>query len=172
MKKKIDAFRHTLKKSTPVITVDTAWGDVKGRFVGQEDYERLNEEQREQAFAKFITRLKEKQQQSSSSTALLSAEEGEEFDDRRRHHKKRSRRHDGDDAASDYSDVSEAAGAGKRRGTKRHRGRYSSESETDHGNSAGRTSSRKKVSPERGPSSYGGRTLVSYDDDYEEGEVR
>lgn len=160
--------------------METSWDDVKDRFIGQEDYERLNEEQRQQAFAKFIARLHEKQ-----SLAILSAEEGQDDDEgnRRRRdkdhqqHKKRSRRHGGDSDLSDASDVI----AGKR-GSKRHRSdagggekgdNHSSDSGEDYGRGSGGGGrlTRKRASPERG-ASYGGRTLVSYDDDIEEGEVR
>ncbi|KAI7861177.1 hypothetical protein BDC45DRAFT_429679 [Circinella umbellata] len=62
MKKKIDALRHAMKYVDPVINIDDSWETVRSRIENLPEYEAIeNEQQRIEAYEKFIKRLKEKQ---------------------------------------------------------------------------------------------------------------
>ncbi|KAI9255189.1 hypothetical protein BDA99DRAFT_518130 [Phascolomyces articulosus] len=126
MKKKIDALRHAMKYLEPTITVDDTWETVQPRIEHLPEYQTIeDEQQRMEAYEKYIKRLKEKQHNADHNDE--DEEEGmiKEDEDYSKHHPSSSRRYKqrrGSDRESDhgYSDEERSRKRKKRRHTSSH----------------------------------------------------
>ncbi|KAJ3378388.1 hypothetical protein HDU92_007435 [Lobulomyces angularis] len=92
-KKKVEAFKHYLKKLEPPILIDSKWEDIRPRVANSEEYVALEEDTRALTFEKYLVRLAEKAERNRN---MKSDEEAEEKR-RRSTKKKRARRYSSED---------------------------------------------------------------------------
>ncbi|KAJ3276768.1 PRP40 pre-mRNA processing factor 40 [Terramyces sp. JEL0728] len=86
LRKKMDAFRSTLKRLSPAIKLSDNWQDVRSRCINAE-FHALDEDSRVLAFDKFMKRLKEKQDERKKrqrSESLSDSEGGRKKEKRRK----------------------------------------------------------------------------------------
>ncbi|KAJ3034790.1 hypothetical protein HDV00_004652 [Rhizophlyctis rosea] len=131
LRKKLDAFKHILKRVEPRITVVSTWEEVRPQVEHKSDFQALEEPQRVEAFEKYIARLKEKAEEKQHSDKSEEEEDDEEGSIREDKRKRKSSKRDRD---------------GDRKKHKRHRSRSpSAVSEDDY-----RRSKRKRSTSRQG----------------------
>jgi len=82
LKKKMEMFKHVLKKVSPPITIYSTWEEIKPLIETKPESQVLTEENRIEVFNKFIKKLKDKED-------TVSGEEGSIIDDRDRSRKRK-----------------------------------------------------------------------------------
>ncbi|KAJ1570062.1 hypothetical protein HK096_003422, partial [Nowakowskiella sp. JEL0078] len=105
LRKKIDAFRHSLKKLDPPITLNSKWEEVRPRVSHKHEYLAIEEPMAIAGFDQYLIRLKEKNRDGSSDKSDDDEErrkrkKSSSKKDKEREHKKKHKRH-----ASSGSDV-------------------------------------------------------------------
>ncbi|CEG69923.1 hypothetical protein CU097_005581 [Rhizopus azygosporus] len=109
-RKRMDVLRHALKKLQPPIQLEDTWDNVKSRIEEMEEYKDLDDESlAQEAFEKFMKRLKEKNEEEDDEEGMIrEGEEEEEYHSVSSHHRRKRR---------DYS-VSDGEERTRRRKTK------------------------------------------------------
>ncbi|KAG1468783.1 hypothetical protein G6F56_003636 [Rhizopus delemar] len=78
-KKRMDILRHALKKLQPHIQLENTWEDVKPMIETMEEYIELNDSTlAQEAFEKFMKRMKEKNEEDDEEEGMIKEEEEEE----------------------------------------------------------------------------------------------
>jgi pre-mRNA-processing factor 40 len=92
-KKRMDILRHALKRLQPPIQLDDTWENVKSRVEEMEEYKELNEPAlAQEAFEKFMKRLREKIEEEEDEEGMI--KEGEDEDEHRSMGSHRRKRRD------------------------------------------------------------------------------
>ncbi|KAJ1548729.1 hypothetical protein HK405_016052, partial [Cladochytrium tenue] len=91
-RKKMDAFKYTLKKLTPPVAPGAQWAEVRELVKDSAEFGDLDEEQRVEVFERFLRRLKEKADDSGSDENDGGGGDGSGSRRKRRHRDERDDR--------------------------------------------------------------------------------
>ncbi|KAF7720876.1 hypothetical protein EC973_005885 [Apophysomyces ossiformis] len=97
LRKKMDALRHALKRLEPPVSLESEWKDIRPRAETLPEFQDIeDEENRVEAFNKFIKRLKEKQNEQDDDEdeeGIIKEDEDTSYSRHRRSRSRVSKRH-------------------------------------------------------------------------------
>ncbi|KAG0166822.1 hypothetical protein DFQ28_006852 [Apophysomyces sp. BC1034] len=128
LRKKMDAFRHALKRLEPSISVESTWSDVRSKADALPEFQDIeDEENRVEAFNKFIKRLKEKQNEQEDDEdeeGIIKEDEDTSYSRHRRSRSRVSKRHSRHSVRRESDRDSDRGFSDEERGKKRRRKRH------------------------------------------------